>query len=220
MRGGNDTTTRHTGAAGGYRLCGRLDFATDWRFGTGVLLITPFLGLLLLVALDGLAGWVRPAAAGGPAPVGAPGDIVGGIVAGLLLVPPLHECVHCLALVLCARARPRFGRRGGYLFVAAPGIYLHRRQYLIVSLAPLGLITALGMLLLPGLSAALLPGLLLALTANVVGALGDLAATLWVLRWPAGVRVQALGAVAEVYRPLAATTPRYDRPDALGNRSY
>ncbi len=61
----------------------------------------------------------------------------------------LHEMVHGLFFWLFTRARPRFGFKGAYAYAAAPGWYIPRPQFLAVGLAPLLLISLVGLLILP-----------------------------------------------------------------------
>jgi hypothetical protein len=72
-----------------------------------------------------------------------------GVVLLLLAVQViLHELIHGFFFWFFTRSRPTFGFKGFYAYAAAPDWYLPRNQHLIVALAPLVLITGLGLVLL------------------------------------------------------------------------
>lgn len=71
--------------------------------------------------------------------------IIGAVVA-IPLVVVLHEAVHGIAFWAFTRQRPRFGWKGWFVYTAAPeGAYLARNPYIVVTLAPLVVLTVLGL---------------------------------------------------------------------------
>ena len=76
---------------------------------------------------------------------------------------------------------------------AAPDWYLPRNPYLIVGLAPLVLLTVLGLGLLPVLPRSVLPPAWFALTFNAAGAVGDMVVVGWLLTKPRSVLVNDEG---------------------------
>lgn len=118
----------------------------------------------------------------------------------IVLVILLHELVHGLFFWWFTGKRPHFGAGAGYAYAAAPpDWYLPRRQYIIVALAPLGLITVMGLALLPFLPATAVIYLFVALLFNAVGSVGDLAVVGWLLRKPAQLLVQDSGPAMTIY---------------------
>jgi hypothetical protein len=105
----------------------------------------------------------------------------------------LHELVHGIFFWLYSRSRPLFGLRGGYAFAAAPGWFFPRRQYLIVALAPLVLLTVVGMLLLLIVPAGALGAILFGVTVNISGAVGDMWIALQVLRQRGQIMIEDTG---------------------------
>ncbi len=125
---------------------------------------------------------------------------VGLLILSYILVLVLHELAHGLGFWLLTRQRPHFGFRGAYAFAAAPDWYLPRTPYLFVGLAPLLLLTPLGLLPMPFVSADIFVLLVFALAANTSGAVGDLYAVAWLLRQPGAALVNDQGDAITVYR--------------------
>ncbi len=152
------------------------------------------IGFGLLVASAGLflrmVFWLRPheAAAGLAFAISGLGDGLKTIVVLVLAVGAmigLHEGTHGLFFWLFSGARPVFTFKGYYASAAVPGWYIPRNPYLVVSLAPLVLITLLGIVLLAILPPAWFPALLLVMVLNTSGAVGDLLVAFWLLKVPA-----------------------------------
>jgi len=93
-----------------------------------------------------------------------------------------HELVHGVFFWICSRSRPRFGFRGGYAYAAAPGWFFPRRQYLLIALAPLILLSILGMVLVAMVPAGALVLILFGMVANAAGAVGDIWIAFMVIR--------------------------------------
>jgi len=87
----------------------------------------------------------------------------------------IHELVHGLFYWLLSRKRPKFGFHGLFPYAAAPiGVYFPRNQFLTVGLAPLVLLTTVGLLLIVIAPISLVPFLLFFVAFNAAGAAGDL----------------------------------------------
>ena len=110
------------------------------------------------------------------------------LLALLLSLVCVHEALHGIAVVAFG-ARPEFGllKMGGIpigFFTTAPGHRFSRRQYLIVALAPIAILTPLGV------PACLLPfGTYMAAGFALVlaGSVGDMTIAWHVVRAPSGV---------------------------------
>jgi hypothetical protein len=92
----------------------------------------------------------------------------------LVAVVTLHELIHGACFWWFTREPPRYGIGPGYAFAASPDWYLPRGIYLVIGLAPLVVITALGLFFISFSSIAAITPLLFAITANFSGAVGDL----------------------------------------------
>jgi hypothetical protein len=93
-------------------------------------------------------------------------------IVGYIVILPVHELIHGLSFILWG-GKPHFGTRLPLaLFCGARGQLFRRSHYLVVGLAPLVVLTVLGVvitLLAPGIASYLL----LAFAGNVSGAAGD-----------------------------------------------
>jgi hypothetical protein len=96
-------------------------------------------------------------------------------VIALVLVLLIHELVHGVFFWWFAGKRPTFGVKGLYVYAAAsPEVYYPRNQYLIVGIAPLLLLTLVGlslMLIVPIVAVSVLS---LFIAFNAAGSAGDL----------------------------------------------
>lgn len=158
-----------------------------WLFGRFVLWVRPADGIQILVfkiadARDGLR-WT------------------GVLLLISVLMVVVHEGLHGVFFWYFTRQRPHFAFKGAYAYAAAPGWYLPRNQYLITALAPLVVITLLGMIGLAQFpSAWVLPTLLL-MSFNASGAVGDLWVALGLLRQPAACLALDQGDAATLFVP-------------------
>jgi hypothetical protein len=114
-----------------------------------------------------------------------------GVVLAIVLVLPLHELIHGIAIQLTGH-KPRYGMKlsSGVLYATAEGALFRKGEYIIVALAPLVVISLLAM----GLMIVVPPGISfyvsLAAVMNAGGAVGDLW-FVWVLRrFTAGVLIR------------------------------
>jgi hypothetical protein len=115
------------------------------------------------------------------------------MIACTAIVLLVHELVHGAFFWIYSRSRPIFGLRLGYAYAAAPGWFFPPRQYLVIALAPLVLISILGMLLVAALPAEPLAVLLFGLVVNASGAVGDIWIAYKVVRERRPIVIEDLG---------------------------
>ncbi len=100
---------------------------------------------------------------------------VGAVAVAVVLALFIHEFVHGLLFWWFTGRRPVFGFQGLLIYAAAPpGICLPRDRYLIAGLAPLVLLTLVGLLLMLIVLITFVPILSFFLVFNTAGAGGDL----------------------------------------------
>lgn len=71
----------------------------------------------------------------------------------------------------------------------------------MAALAPLVLVTAVGLLLMPFVTQTMLPFLLLWLVFNLSGSVGDIAVVIWLLRQPHTIYINDFGDGVSIYHP-------------------
>jgi hypothetical protein len=121
------------------------------------------------------------------------------LVLALVLMTVLHEGVHGLFFWWFTKEKPKFGIKLLYAYAAAPDWYLPRNLFLIVGSAPLVLLSAIGIALMPVFPLGWMPGLIFFLTFNAAGAVGDILTVIVVLNQPKEALVNDLGDNFTVY---------------------
>ena len=127
--------------------------------------------------------------------------IVDTIVA-LVLVVLIHELVHGLIFWWFSGQRPTFGVKGLYVYAAAsPDVYFPRNQYLIVGIAPIVLLTLVGLLLMLIVPVVAVPILSLFIAFNAAGAAGDLVMAVRLLSYSPETLMQDCDTGVVIYGP-------------------
>jgi len=109
----------------------------------------------------------------------------------VLVIFPLHEIVHALAIALFGHA-PRMGMKlsKGVLYATADGALFRRTEFIVIALAPLVVITAVGMLLILLLPASAGFWVGVAIAVNASGAAGDVWMVAAALSHPVSVLIR------------------------------
>jgi hypothetical protein len=111
-----------------------------------------------------------------------------GVIIGLLFVTitviAAHECTHGLLLWLFTHERPNLGVQFPGVGVEAPDWYIPRNMLMIVGLAPLILLTLLGLVLLFAVSPDLVKTVAIGLTINIAGSYMDIAVVIYAYLLP------------------------------------
>ncbi len=102
----------------------------------------------------------------------------------IILVLVFHEAIHAFFFWIFSGQKPKVGFKGSYAFAAMPGWYFPRNQYLLIGIAPLLVLSLIGILFLMVVPESMLNMLLVALVLNTSGAIGDLIVVLWLLTKP------------------------------------
>ena len=121
------------------------------------------------------------------------------ILLALVLMMILHEATHAVFFWVITRERPTIGLTSFYAYAAAPDWFIPKLPYTLIGLAPLILLTASGIAIIPIVSPEQLPYLFLVLTMNVAGAAGDIYVVAKVSRYPKDVLVKDIGDVFKIY---------------------
>jgi hypothetical protein len=127
------------------------------------------------------------------------------LILALLGIVILHEAIHGLGFWWVTGSRPKFGFKGVYAYAAAPEWYLPKHPYLGIGLAPLLVITTVGIILMVIGPASWINATWFVVTLNAAGSIGDLFAVVWLLTKPRDVRVRDFGDRISVYQPPGIT---------------
>ena len=120
----------------------------------------------------------------------------------LIAVLFIHELVHGLCYWLFSRQRPKFGFQGLFPYAAAPvGIYFPRKQFIAIGLAPLVLLTVIGLLLMMIVPIVLVPFFLFLVAFNAAGAAGDLIMVIQLMLFNSDVLMEDNDAGVIIYGP-------------------
>jgi hypothetical protein len=189
-----------------YRLSGTLDLSKNRTalilmnvLAVGLLIGFGYLFLMIMVRLrpvDGPAGF-------GISIEGPLGILIylGYIALLYIAVVLLHEAIHGIFFWIFTRSRPHFAFRVWYAYATAPGWYLPRNQYAVVGVAPLVVISFLGILLFLFVPAGWLMTIFLLITFNASGAVGDIAVLIWLFTKPKTCLAADRGDAVSLYVP-------------------
>jgi hypothetical protein len=190
----------------GYRSIDTLDLTKNLRLLVylniaGLVLLVGFYYVFIRVAL-----WMRPEAArqglaGGIQGLSGTLIVILAVIGIYAAVIVLHEAAHGIFLAWFTRTRPVFAFRGYYAYAAAPGWYFPRGQYMLVSLAPLVLLSLLGLAVLAFVPAGWFLTVISFMAFNASGAVGDLAVFIWLLRQPSTCLAYDVGEAVTLYLP-------------------
>ncbi len=113
------------------------------------------------------------------------------VVAVLVVTYGLHEWIHGLAIRYYGH-QPRYGIRLdlGVMYATTDSAYFPRNQFVVIALAPLVVMTLVGMALMFAVSDTLAYYIGLVIVLNASGAIGDLWMSWVVLRYPPRVLVR------------------------------
>ena len=107
----------------------------------------------------------------------------------VMLVLPLHEWIHGQFIKLCGH-KPRYGIKFLVLFATADGAYFRRNEFVRIAMAPLIVISLLGLTIMLFLPGGLAVWVALAVLLNAGGAIGDIWMTIAALRFDPSALVQ------------------------------
>lgn len=116
-----------------------------------------------------------------------------GFIGGFLALIVLHEAAHGLFFWIYTRKLPKFAMNLSYAYAAAPEWFIRRNAYRIVTLAPILIITGLGLLICLFAPVAWLMGLILFMSINFASAIGDIYVMFRLLKVPESTYIQDAG---------------------------
>ncbi len=123
-----------------------------------------------------------------------------GLVAVNFVVLVVHELAHGLFIWFFTRHRPIYGWHWFYAYAGAPDWYFDKLRYIVIALAPLVMISAIGIVLILVSPAPVVLFLLGITIFNATGAVGDLWLVLKSLFEPEDVLIRDTGDGFEFYQ--------------------
>lgn len=127
---------------------------------------------------------------------------------GLLIV---HELLHGLFFWIYTGERPQFGFKIVYAYASAPDWYIPRNKFIVTGLAPVVIITIVGLVLLPLIPFDYVAELLLLTAFNAAASVGDMIAVGWLSFKPDTAMVRDLGARMDLYVPAGEDVAQMSR---------
>ena len=189
-----------------YRLLKKLDLIKDKKLFIYLNLIGIGLFVACWLLLDWLVLLLRPDIGVAESRFVLTIDQGGSILAVLLTfllvfftMVIFHEAIHGLFFWWFTRGKVKFAFKGAYAYAAAPDWYLPKRPYMIVSLAPLVLMTLMGVAAMLVVPLGWISPIMLVVALNAAGAIGDIYVFFLLLRMPEDVLVQDFGEKMEIY---------------------
>jgi hypothetical protein len=156
----------------GYVQSGEINLKKNKRLAITLNIAAFFVFVISFFLLSSFAALVRPAL------MNTSGSITAGLVAvvvGLMfLLMIIHELIHGFFFWVFTRSRPVFAMRLFYAYAGAPDWYIPIRQYMIVSLGPLVIIGAVGLLLILLAPISWIMFIIFFVAMNTGGSMGDL----------------------------------------------
>lgn len=167
------------------------------------------LGVVVLLAAAGFVLlWNRAAAPlrpPDPSGITVPGAL--SFIIGVLLVLPLHELLHGLAIrAFGHRARYGFKFETGVLYTTADGALFRKHEYIVVALAPVVVISVVGLALLVTGPAWLSDTVSIIIIVNAGGAVGDLWMAWTLLRYDRSALIRDEQDGFRIYLPAKQET--------------
>jgi len=192
----------------GYNLFQSLNLMKDNKLLLSLSLLSIALFIVAWVGLGWLFQWLRPGVTSGVISfsftVTGLMDILMPFIIILLVtfvMIILHEAIHGIFFRVFTGGRVKFAFKGAYAYAASPDYYLPKRPYMVVSLAPLVLITIGGVLALLWVPVNWVTPIILLLAMNASGAVGDIYVFWLLTRMEDDVFIKDFGEKMNIYAP-------------------
>jgi len=118
----------------------------------------------------------------------------------IFVVLVCHELIHGVGFWWFTRAKPVFGGNLFVMYAGAPGWYIPARQHFVIGIAPLVVLTILGLVLMLVVPASWLLSLLFLTAFQAGGAFGDILVCGFELAQPRSALVEDTGLKMTIYR--------------------
>lgn len=135
------------------------------------------------------------------------GWLLFGLLFGLVSLVVLHEAAHGLFFWIYTGNKPLFAFRWTHAYAAAPDWYIRRNAYIVTALAPIFLLSGLGLLVSLFVPQDWLASLVLYISINFASAIGDLYVFYRLLQVPSSTYICDEGDRMTFYVPASSSDP-------------
>ncbi len=185
----------------GYRQTSEINLAKN----KGLAILLSVVGVILLVFSLILLGlflrWARPELTTGAFTFTLDLLKITGLFAAVILIMGLHEFIHGFFFWMFTRSKPVFALRPLYAYAAAPEWFIPASRYWIIGLAPLVLISLVGLLFTSAAPAGWIPLSVFLTALNIAGSVGDMFIVARLLRLLPGSLVKDAGDTVSFFEP-------------------
>lgn len=119
-------------------------------------------------------------------------------IAGLLLMMSIHELIHGFFFYIYTGEKPLLGFKSIYAYAASPGWYIRKNYFQIITLSPVILMTAAGLILMPFIPRGYSSMILLLAAVNAAGSICDIWISIVLARKPDETYVNDSGISARI----------------------
>jgi hypothetical protein len=156
----------------GYAQSGEINLKENKRLAIILNIIALFVVVLSFYLLSSFAALVRPGIMNRSGTITVGGVV--GLVGLVVMLLTIHELIHGSFFWVFTRSRPVFALRLFYAYAGAPDWYIPTRQYAFVTVGPLVIIDAVGLLLMLLVPESWVLFIAIVVAFNTGGSVGDL----------------------------------------------
>jgi hypothetical protein len=158
----------------GYTQSGEINLKKNKKLAIILNIVAVFVAVPSFFLLSSLATLVRPSLLNLSGTAISAGGVMVILAAVLVLFMTIHELIHGFFFWVFTRSRPVFALHMFYAYAGAPDWYIPARQFMVVALAPLVVIGAMGILLMLLVPESWVLFIAFAVALNTGGSAGDL----------------------------------------------
>lgn len=156
----------------GYAQIGEINLKKNKKLAVTLNIAAFIVFVLIFFLLSSTAALIRPDLINTSGTINLVGLGVGIVLTVILMT--VHELIHGFFFWVFTRARPVFAIRLFYAYAGAPDWYIPTRQFMVVALAPLVVIAAVGIALIPLAPLSWVMFIIFFVAMNTGGAMGDI----------------------------------------------
>lgn len=123
------------------------------------------------------------------------------LISDVIFVLYLHELIHASVFYITHKQKPKIGINGFVIFAAAPEQILTKQQLIINALAPFGVISIIGIILMFFIPAQYIAWIFIPTLVNAAAAGGDFMTVFFVKKYPKNYRYNDIGDILNVLKP-------------------